>query len=57
MVAHIHELITLTDSPAMLARALRRGELNIVAVGAGEGGANVRYVVDLPASYEALEVS
>lgn len=51
-----NELITLTDSPAMLARALRRGgELNIVAVGAGEGGANVRYVVDLPASYEALE--
>lgn len=48
--------ISLTDSPAGLARALRRGgELHIVAADAGEGGTDLRYIVELPPSYAALE--
>lgn len=42
--------------PASVARRLRLGgPMNIVVPGAGEGGRNLRYVLDLPASATAIE--
>lgn len=45
-----------TEFPARLARRLREGgTLNIVAPGAAEGGRNLRFVVELPASASAID--
>lgn len=43
--------VLVSDLPARLARQFRDGgQLQLVARGAGDGGANLRYVIDLPAS-------
>lgn len=43
--------VLVSDLPARLAREFREGgQLQLLARGVGEGGANLRYVMDLPAS-------
>jgi hypothetical protein len=45
-----------STSPARFARWLREGgALNVSLPGAGEGGRNIRYVADLPASHAVLD--
>ena len=44
------------EYPARIARRMRQGgALNIVVPGAGEGGRNLRYILDLPPSATAIE--
>lgn len=48
--------VAVSDLPARFARSLRRGgRLQIRLIGAGPGGANLRYVFDLPASSNAID--
>lgn len=45
-----------SELPALLARSMREGgRMQIVVPGAGEGGRNIRYVVDLPPSNTAID--
>lgn len=46
----------ISSMPAPLARELRQGgRMDIVIPGAGEGGRNIRYVMDLPSSAMAID--
>ncbi|MEQ7156633.1 MAG: hypothetical protein B7Z42_07785 [Brevundimonas sp. 12-68-7] len=48
--------LAVSELPAPFARALRRGgSLQVMLPGAGEGGRNLRYVLDLPPSSAAID--
>ena len=50
--------VAFSELPAPLARQMREGgPMTIVAPGGGEGGRNLRYVVELPASNAAIDQS
>ncbi|MGH7018446.1 MAG: hypothetical protein ACREEY_01115 [Brevundimonas sp.] len=46
----------ISDSPSPLARDMREGgKMQVIVPGGGEGGRNLRYVLDLPASSAAID--
>lgn len=48
--------VAFSELPSSLAREMRKGgRMTIVVEGAGEGGRNLRYVLDLPASNTAID--
>lgn len=52
----INPQVAVSDLPARFARELREGgRLQVVVPGGGTGGANVRYVLDLPTSSSAID--
>lgn len=49
-------VVAISDSPSPLARDMREGgKMQVIVPGGGEGGRNLRYVLDLPASSTAID--
>lgn len=52
----VNPAIAVSERPAGFARELRQGgRLEVTAPGAGEGGRNLRYVLDLPSAHAVLD--